>query len=613
MQAAIAHRGPDAEGAWTDPERPVHLGHRRLSIVDLAGGGQPMNTADGDLVITFNGEIYNHAELRLELQRLGHRFQSDHSDTEVLLHGYREWGGELPHRLNGMWAFALYDRPRRQLFLSRDRFGKKPLFYCARPGLFAFASELSALVAHLGVPRELSRRALQKLFGYGYIPAPLSLYEGVRKLPGGCNLLVEADTLAPREERYWEYLLDPWEHEPADPEAEWGGQLRDILGRAVRRRLMSDVPLGVFLSGGVDSSAVTALAAPMVAAAGGRLQTFSIGFEEASFDESVYARQVADRFGTEHWTETLSMEKARRLAPEIVGVLDEPMGDASLLPTSLLCGFARQRVTVALGGDGGDELFAGYDPFLALRRAELYQRAVPRPVHRAIALLAARLPVSHANMSLDFKLKRTLRGLGHSPRLWLPTWMAPLDAGEVSELLSGPPLAPEDLFSEAIEAWENCSQQDSVDRTLQFYTRLYLQDDILVKADRASMMHGLELRAPFLDIEVADFARRLPHRWKLRGGRTKYLLKKALEPLLPREILYRSKKGFGVPIGQWFQDGGLPFDATLASTRALGLERPFLERRHRAHLAGRSDERALLWNAYVLAHCAPGRHQVSPV
>ncbi len=513
MTLLLAHRGPDESGTWQTTTPRVQLGNRRLAIVDLPGGHQPMTTPDGDLVITFNGEIYNQRELRAELQSLGHRFATDHSDTEVLLLGYREWGPDLLTRLNGMWAFAIYDAKRALLFCSRDRFGKKPFYYARQNGAFVFASELTSLARHPSVPRNVSRRALQKYFAYGYIPAPLSIYDGVLKLPAGCSLYVDARSLDCRLEKYWDFVLEPFDDIPRKPEEEWGEQLRELLDRAVKRRLIADVPLGVFLSGGIDSSAVTAFASRHVGE--GNLKTFSIGFHEQSFDETAFGERVSAMFRTDHEIEMLSAERAREVVDDCLAKLDEPMGDSSLLPTSLLSGFTRQHVTVALGGDGGDELFAGYDPFLALKRAELYAAIFPRPIHAGIKALFDRWPVSHVNMSFDFKVKRTLRGLGYDRRFWLPVWMAPLDLAELEQLFSEP-IEMEDLYSEAIEQWEACSQKDSVDKTLQFYTKLYLQDDILTKADRASMMHSLEVRAPFLDIEVVDFVRRIPSNYKLR-------------------------------------------------------------------------------------------------
>ena len=597
MTAAIAHRGPDADGHWVDESAGVFLGHRRLSIVDLSGGAQPMWTRDGQLGVTFNGEIYNHAELRAELKARGCEFTTDHSDTEVLLHGYREWGEAFVERLNGMWAFVIYDRAKQRLFGSRDRFGKKPLYYFHEGETFAFASELPALLQHPNCPRDLSPLSLKKYFAYCYIPAPRSIYERVWKLPGGHSFTFDLASRELKTWRWWEFVLeagpvagvtDPGYNDALCEE------IRATLERAVQRRLMSDVPLGVFLSGGIDSSAIAALAAKHVPA--GQLNTFSIGFNEASFDESGYAQFVAAQLGTRHRNETLDLDKSVALLPEIVAKLDEPLGDGSLLPTYLLSRFTRQHVTVALGGDGGDELFAGYDPFRALAAAELYAKLVPRPLHHAIRLVASRLPVSHENVSFDFKIKRTLSGLSYPPPLWNAVWMGALEPRDLAQLFREP-CDEEEVYSEAIEAWDRCAQPNLVDRTLQFFTNLYLQDGILAKTDRASMMCSLEARSPFLDIEVVDLARRIPWDLKLRGGQTKWILKEALAPLLPREIIHRKKKGFGMPIGRWLREGKFEFDHARTFPQ---LDTAFAERQHAAHLSGARDERLFLWSYWLL-------------
>jgi asparagine synthase (glutamine-hydrolysing) len=581
MTRRLAHRGPDAEGFYLEDSVGLHLGHRRLSIIDLAGGAQPMMGTDGRCVVVFNGEIYNHLELRADLEAQGHVFQSHHSDTEVLLNGYRAWGEEIVHRLNGMWAFALWDGWRKRLFLSRDRFGKKPLFWFRRAGTFAFASELTALLEHERSPRTVSRRALQKFFAYALIPAPYSLIEGVWKLPAGHNLIVELGR-EPLLKRYWRFEIEPDESMSRRPHQALAEELLELLDRAVKRRLMADVPLGVFLSGGIDSTAVAALAARHVGAE--RLRTFSIGFDEPSFDESAHARRAAAFLGTNHQSETLGLDKACDVLPGILERLDEPQGDNSLLPTWLLSRFTRRQVTVALGGDGGDELFAGYDTFRGLRKMEWYARLVPQSMHEGLRALAARLPVSHANLSFDFKIKRGMRGASHPPPHWNPVWLGALEPNEIARLFDEE-VDAEDLYSEAVEVWDSCRQPDLVDRTLQFYTELYLQDGILAKVDRASMMHGLEVRSPFLDLEVASFARKLPYSLKIRGGITKYILKKALERLLPLDIVYRRKKGFGTPVGTWFRSGRV---APQGNGR-------FLEERLSAHRSDEADERLYLW------------------
>ncbi len=598
MVSALEHRGPDAEGTSCDEALRVYLGHRRLSIVDLAGGRQPMWSADDQLGVVFNGEIYNHGELRAELEKLGHCLRSDHSDTEVLLYAYREWGSGFVERLNGMWAFALFDRRRRRLLLSRDRFGQKPLYYAQGTGPnggdLAFASELTALTRHSRVETRLSTRAIQKYFAHGYVPAPESIYEGIRKLPAGANLTWDIGRSRSRVERYWDFRLEPAEPADARREAQLDEELRQHLSRAVSRRMVADVPVGVFLSGGIDSSAITALATRDGAA--GDLQTFSIGFDDTSFDESASAQRAAEWIGTRHHCTRFSRDDLQALAPEIAERLDEPMADPSLLPTHLLCRVAAEQVKVALGGDGADELFAGYDPFRALGLARAYAAVVPQPVHRAIRMLAARFPVAHRNMSLGFRLNRTLAGLSHARKLWNPVWMGPLAPEEVAELLEEP-VCEEDLYSEAIEAWEACAGGCLVSQTLQFYTQLYLQNDILTKVDRASMLHGLEVRSPFLDRDLVEFIRRLPQSQKIHHGRTKVILKRALGPVLPHEIRHRAKKGFGIPIGAWFRDGDLEFGPR---DRRLQLLAAFLEGRLAQHRSGRADHRLYLFSHWLL-------------
>jgi asparagine synthase (glutamine-hydrolysing) len=595
MTDALVHRGPDGRGVWVGPRGEAHLGHRRLAIVDLHSGAQPMWTADGALGITFNGEIYNHLELRKELGGLGHRFVSDHADTEVLLHGYRQWGEGLQRRLNGMWAFVIYDRPRRMLFGSRDRFGKKPLYYALPRGGFAFASELAALRLHPGIDATMSRRALQKYFGYGYIPAPLTVIEGARKLPAGhCFRYGVADGSF-EIRKYWDFVPEPDDGLARSSDEELGATLRSLLDAAVGRRLMSDVPLGFFLSGGIDSSAVAMLAARRLG--GEQTRTFSIAFAARDFDESAHAALVARTAGTTHAAQTLDLDRGRALLPQIVGRLDEPLGDASILPTYQLCAYTRRHVTVALGGDGADELFAGYDPFRAIGLARLYERVMPRRLHAAIRHLGARLPVSHGYMSSDFRLKRMLRGLSYRPALWGPMWMSSLDEGELSRLF-GEPVDLEDVFSEAIAHWDACPSKSDVDRLLVYYTKLYLQDDILTKVDRASMAVSLEVRSPFLDIDLVDFVRRLPTSRKYRRGTTKYLLRRALASLLPSETVRRPKQGFGVPIGKWFRDGALVVNGE--TTEALGLSRDFVMEKRREHERNQVDQRAFLWNQWLL-------------
>jgi asparagine synthase (glutamine-hydrolysing) len=600
MAGAILHRGPDEAGFHVEPEHALYLAFRRLAIVDVTGGHQPMWNEDGSVCVLFNGEIYNQAELRDALQARGHVFRSDHSDTEVLVHGYEEWGDGLPARLNGMFAFVVWDRPRQRLFAARDRFGEKPFFYVARPGFFAFASELSALIRHPAVDRTIDPRALQKFFAYGYIPAPSALYRGARKLQGGCSLTLDLADFRVREQRYWRFAIDTDEHAPESRVPDLTEELRALLDTAVARRLVSDVPLGIFLSGGIDSSVVLALAARHRAP--GSLDTFTIGFNEPSFDESPYARAVAAAIGSRHHERILDFDTARGLAGDVLARLDEPTGDASILPTYLLSAFARESVTVALSGDGGDELFAGYDPFAALGPASWYDRLVPPPVHLVLRRLAGMLPHGTSNMSLDFKLRRALMGLSYPPGVRLPVWMSPLEPARIGALFDAP-MRTEELYSEAIEAWDNARAANPIDRTLEFFTNFYLPDDILAKTDRAAMMVSLEARAVFLDNDVVDFCARLPHGYKYRRGVRKFLLRRAAEGLVPEAVLKRPKKGFGIPFARWLRQ--MPATPPLAAIP--GLRPGWIAERWSAARAGEEDERLLLWS-WLSLQGVVGRH-----
>jgi asparagine synthase (glutamine-hydrolysing) len=588
MTASLAHRGPDGEGEFVDPEARVYLGHRRLAIIDQEGGRQPMWNDDGSIGVVFNGEIYNHRELRARLEARGHVFRSSHSDTEVLVHGYREWGESLPSLLNGMFAFAVYDRRRKRLFLARDRFGEKPLYYYQRPLLFAFASEITALRKHRAFSEKLSPRALQKFFAFGYVPAPDAIYEGVAKLPGGHCLTFDLTSGESRVFRYWCFRIEPDDSLTDADEQRLAEELRHLLTQAVGRRLMSDVPLGVFLSGGIDSASVLAAAARHLPPS--RLRAFTVGFAEPSFDESAAARQTADFIGARSAVEILDLETARRLIPDVLKRLDEPLADPSVVPTYLLSRFTRQQVTVALSGDGGDELFAGYDPFRALAPARYYHRLMADPLHRGLRRLADLLPLSTRNMSWDFKLRRALSGLSYDASLWNPVWTAPVEPDALQDLFYEP-LHLDDIYGDAMALWEEDGRKSVIDKTLEYYTNFYLPDDILAKVDRASMMNSLESRAVFLDNDLVAFCQRLPARFKYRRGRRKYLLKRAVEPWLPKAITERPKKGFGIPIAAWLRELAPPQPAAMID----GVNHAFVESAWHDHRAGKRDHRQLLW------------------
>ena len=593
MVRVLEHRGPDGEGFYEDSSAHVFLGHRRLAIIDLAGGYQPMPNEDESVFVNFNGEIYNHLDLRKELVARGHVFRTDHSDTEVLLHGYEEWGEQLPARLNGMFAFAIYDKPRGRIFLARDRFGEKPLYYLVKPGLFAFASELTALLQHPHASRSLDMRSVQKFFAHGYLPAPNALYKHCRKIPGGCQLTYDIADGSLKIRQYWQFRLEPDEGLTEADDDRLAIELQALLIQATKRRLMSDVPLGLFLSGGIDSSSVLAAATQLRGK--DSIETFTIGFTEPSFDESSQALATAKALGSRHRDQLLDLSRAETIIPEVLGRLDEPLGDASLIPTYLLSEFTRKFLKVALSGDGGDELFAGYDPFKALAAARVYDRIIPSNVHVVLRRLVGKIPISTANMSVEFKLRRTLMGLSHSQSLWNPIWLAPLEPREIGELFECP-LSPEDLYEEVLTLWHSGDAKDIVDRTLEFYTNFYLQDDILMKVDRAAMMNSLETRAIFLDNDLVEFCRRLPNRFKLRRGQRKYLLRRALRGLVPDSVLTRAKKGFGIPLTKWLRT--IPTNPPLGpieGVRAEGVAERWAE-----HRSGTADHRLFLWSWLAL-------------
>jgi len=580
---AIAHRGPDAEGFFV--EGPAALGHRRLSILDLESGAQPM-TREG-VTLIFNGEAYDFAELREELRGRGHSFVT-RSDTEVVLRAYLEWGESFAERVHGMFALAIWDARSRKLLLARDRLGKKPLYYFVSGQRCIFGSELKALLAHGAVPRELDPEALVQYLACEYVPAPVSILRGVSKLPAAYVAVFDAAGMRLR--RYWE-VPAPLPHAPPDAEAE----LLRLLDAAVAKRLVADVPVGVFLSGGIDSTSIAALAARHKKP----LRTFSIGFTEESFDESPWALLASQRLGTEHVSEKFSGQDCLDLLPAAAAQLDEPFADPSFLPTLLLSRFTRQYVKVALAGDGGDELFAGYDPFLAHRPAALFAH-VPRPLRALLQAVVHALPSSPRNMSLDFRLKQFLRGVDAPPSLRHASWIASFLPEEIAALLHPDLRAlarPQIAFRQVLE--DAAGSPGSIDEALRYYLKRYLADDILVKADRASMAASLELRAPYLDTAVVEFAARLPWRLKVSWTRTKVILKRALRGVVPEEILRRPKKGFGIPVAAWIRGPLRPLFEELLSEKSLReagvFDPPAVRALLQTHLDGRADLRKPLW------------------
>jgi len=598
MCDAIAHRGPDGYGVWTAPG--VALGHRRLSIIDVAGSPQPMASTDGRAMLVFNGEIYNYRELRQELRATGATFHTD-GDSEVILAAWQKWGPDCVSRLNGMFAFAIYDCEARTLFLARDRLGVKPLFLAPlSDGSVAFASELKALVAHPLLRREIDPLAIEDFLTWGYVPDTRSILKGVTKLPAGHTLLLQCGKPMPRPSQWWDIsFADRRKGKPQDLEAE----LLHLLREAVTSRMVADVPLGAFLSGGVDSSSVVAL---MAEASAKPVKTCSIGFDVAALDESGYARQVAERFGTDH--------RARLVSPDdfaavdtLAAMFDEPFADASALPTWRVCQLARETVTVALSGDGADEAFAGY-------RRHLFQHGEDRL--RAFLPSALRGPVFGALGAVYPKADWAPRPLRAKTTLLS---LAGDSAAGYARAIGVTPAEQRNLLyssefkrlrgdyrgeSLVLDTMRNAPARSGLDRAQYADLKVWLPGDILTKVDRTSMAVSLEAREPLLDHRLIEFAATLPEAVRLRGGQGKWLMKRAMRRYLPDDVLYRPKQGFVTPIAQWFRGPLADAAAAIGSSAALARTGWFDAGRvaalAQAHRVGTSDNSRVLWQLLML-------------
>ncbi|MBI2881706.1 MAG: asparagine synthase (glutamine-hydrolyzing) [Candidatus Tectomicrobia bacterium] len=601
MSGCMAHRGPDGDGVLVRryPGLSVGLGHRRLSIIDLSeAGSQPMPNEDGTVWVLFNGEIYNFQELRPGLEAKGHRFRS-RTDTEVIVHLYEECGESFVEHLRGMFAVAVWDEPRGRLVLARDRLGQKPLFYSESGGRFWFASELNALLEDPDLDRELNLGAVADFLTVAYIPAPASIFRSVRKLPPAHLLLWEKGRC--RIERYWSVRREPkW----IAPEEEYAEGIRERVEECTRLRLISDVPLGALLSGGIDSSVVVATMARLMDAP---VKTFSIGFEVEVFNELQFAREVARRFGTDHH-EFIVRPNAVEVLPRLVWHFGEPFGDSSALPTYYLAEMTRRHVTVALNGDAGDEAFGGYERYVATGLGVRLDR-LPAALRRtARAVLRALLGNPLHEKGWRRRLRRFSDTLPLPPQERYFRWLSILQKDTRDSLLSEALRESADGDHPLSAGYQRVRDvlgiRDPVERVMALDLETYLPGDLLVKMDITTMAHSLEARSPFLDHKFVEMAASIPTRMKIRRGRTKYILRRAFEGIVPERILGRGKMGFGVPLARWFRGELRPYAREILLDPAALRRGYFREEGLRSllddHAAGREDHGFLIWNLLVL-------------
>jgi asparagine synthase (glutamine-hydrolysing) len=596
MNETLVHRGPDSGGVFLDTI--TGLAARRLAIIDLEGGDQPIANEDGTIHVVQNGEIYNYRELRKELESRGHRFTT-HSDTEVLVHLYEDRGPHFAEALRGMFAVAIWDAPKRSLVLARDRYGIKPLYYRSSDNTLSFASELKAILRQPGVSREIDPEGLEAYLAFSCIPAPLTIFREIRKLPAG-NVLVwreDGGNSSVSVERFAQPRAAAESDERPESEQELAEELRARLRDSVRAHLIADVPVGVLLSGGIDSSALTAFAA---LESSERVRTFSIGFEERAFDERDRAREVAKQYDTDHH-ELVVRPNAVELLPRIAEVFDEPFGDSSAVPTYLVSQLARRHVKVALSGEGGDELFGGYFFYVGHRLAPTFGRFAS-----ALRPLVERLPASTKKAStLDYKVKQFVRAAALSPVERHYMWKSIFSPDARADILTPEWRGAVDPVERLTAAYSESEGSEELARIMELDLRVFLVEDMLVKTDRASMAESLETRVPFLDPAVTELALALPARHKVHWFGKKRLLRKALAPLLPSQILNGPKQGFSIPVGAWLRGELEPLARSILSPEALRRQGFFRPEPVGAmlddHVAGKQDLSRQLWNLLVFS------------
>lgn len=594
MLTSIAHRGPDEQGVLFDKD--LCLGMRRLSIIDLKTGSQPIYNEDKSVAIVFNGEIYNFQKLYQSLKGKGHRFKT-RTDTEVIIHLYEDLGTRCVEKLNGMFAFCIYDKRRGTLFFAVDRAGKKPLYLYHSGTNFAFSSELKGFYELPFFRKRLNSTALHKFFLYGYIPSPLTPYLDTVKLPGGSLAVFDLNDNSLTYETYWDFDYS----EKLDlSEEEWVKKIDRLLARSVKSRLVADVPLGCFLSGGVDSSLVVAYMSKYLK--GQDIKTFSIGFDEKRVNEAGFARQVADLYKTDHHLKIFPLSEALSVGRDIFSKMDEPLADPSILPTFLLSRFTRDHVTVALSGDGGDEMFGGYPKYYIHRYAR-YLDMLPKRLKLGLAeKLSQNLKTSPNNKLMNYKAIRFLNSLKYPPLLRNQIWAGSFSPDEVGRLIPDIKNTAVDLMEEASEFSMKQSFSDPLDLMFYLDAKLMLKDAYLTKVDRASMAASLEVRSPFLDKSILDITGTIPSGMKVKGRQTKHLLKSVAERYLPKELVHRHKQGFGLPLAEWFRQRELPSQISELLIQERGsdmLSASYVNSLIKKHRSGAFDYSTQLWTIYA--------------
>ena len=594
--SVLEHRGPDEEGFFYDDKNGIGFGHRRLSIIDLSTGQQPLYNEDNSIVLVCNGEIYNFPELYGKLTEAGHRFKT-RSDNESILHLYEMYGTKCVEHLNGMFAFAIWDQNKKLLFLARDRMGVKPLYYALQNNSIYFSSELKGLMAVPQVKRALNLDSLNKYLTFENIPSPNTILKNIFKLEAGHFLTLHNGNI--KKEKYWDIPLDKPKLKISEEEAV--EETERLFIESVKKRLLSDVPVGVFLSGGIDSSLIARI---MADHAPGRIKTFSIGFHEKSFDESKIAMRLAKELKSEHNQFLFDSKECLNLVPNIAELVDEPLSDASILPTYFLSNFASKQVKVCLGGDGGDELFAGYQIFPVHKLIGLYD-LLPREFKKLLLFIANTIPPRETYLSFPFVLKQFLRGIGMSNEIRMFAWMGAYLDTEKKQLLNSDVMSniTNNTFEVITNYLSNKFVPTDTDRMLYLISKIYLTDDILVKVDRASMATSLEVRGPFLDYTLQEFSAQLPYDLKLSRLTSKYILKKVAQKHIPNYIINRKKQGFAIPVTKWLKyelkDTLLHYTSKKYIEDQGIFQYDFVEKIVQNHLSEKWDNKKLLWNLLV--------------